>query len=189
MKNTMNKNERWKVGQTVPDFSFTDSDGNASTFKNKLKEGKVYLTFYRYASCPFCNLRVHQVIQRAEEFKAAGLVVVGVFESGKKIYDKYAGKQKPPFTIILDPDKKIYQLFRVEKSWLGVLRTFFFHGGGIVKAMTKGFIPGAMDGSADRMVADFILDSSGKIEVAHYGKHAGDHLPIEEVLKKGVNSI
>ncbi|TLV02474.1 hypothetical protein [Dyadobacter luticola] len=37
------------------------------------------------------------------------------------------------------------------------------------------------DGSSDRIGADFLIDESGKINMAHYGKFLGDHLPITEI--------
>ena len=36
---------------------------SVSTKKGK----KTLLTFYRFATCPFCNLRIHEIINRYEE--------------------------------------------------------------------------------------------------------------------------
>ena len=45
-----------------------------------LKGKKTLLTFYRFAQCPFCNLRVNEFVKRYPEFKD-NLNVVAIFDS------------------------------------------------------------------------------------------------------------
>jgi len=40
-----------------------------------------------------------------------------------------------------------------------------------------------LKGSMTTMLADFLVDASGVIRVAHYRKDEGDHLPFDEVKK------
>jgi len=47
-----------KPGQPAKNFSSKDIAGNILSLKDY--EGKrLMLSFYRYAACPLCNLRVH----------------------------------------------------------------------------------------------------------------------------------
>ena len=66
---------RLTEGQAAPDFSIIDMEGK--THKPGDYRGQyLLLSFYRYASCPFCNLRISQMIQRTDAFKTQGLEIL-----------------------------------------------------------------------------------------------------------------
>ena len=71
---------RLQPGQAAPDFTVTDFTGVTRTLSD-YRGKKVLLSFYRYASCPFCNLRIHQLRQKAAEWEGQGLVMLAVFQS------------------------------------------------------------------------------------------------------------
>jgi peroxiredoxin len=50
------------------------------------------------------------------------------------------------------------------------------------RAASQGFTQGKATGDAMRLTATFIVDEQGIVRYAHYGKHAGDHADIDEVL-------
>jgi len=55
---------RLQAGQPAPDFLRPDIGGK--TIRLGDYRGRyLLLSFYRYASCPFCNLRVHELLQRS----------------------------------------------------------------------------------------------------------------------------
>ena len=54
---------RLEVGNDAPVIELPAVDG--STFDLSSYKGKrVILTFFRFDSCPFCNLRVHRIVKR-----------------------------------------------------------------------------------------------------------------------------
>ena len=66
-------------GDTMTPFSLPAIDG--SLFDLESLKGKRYLlSFYRYASCPFCNLRLHELVTRYQELDNV-FTVVAVFDS------------------------------------------------------------------------------------------------------------
>ena len=90
------------AGQLAPDFSGTTWKGediDIEAFRGK----KVWLAFHRYASCPLCNLRIKEVIQRHKEFEDAGIQVIAVFQSSPETIAKHVGRQNPPFPLVLRP--------------------------------------------------------------------------------------
>jgi len=92
-----------KKNDKIIDFELTDYLGNrikSSDYKGQ----KVYLSFFRGASCPFCNLRVHQLIKNYSKFEANKIQIITFFAATKEEINKYAGKQNAPFTIIPDPN-------------------------------------------------------------------------------------
>lgn len=167
-------------GQKAPDFSVSDMGGKKHTLEDY--RGKyLLLSFYRYASCPFCNLRVSQVMQRAEAFKTKSLEILAVFQSPEEKIRQYVGKQAPPFPIVPDPDRTLYRTYRLETSWMGMLKAMTFRMGDTMKAFGKGFRPGSMEGEKNRLPADFLIGPDGNIIEAYYGNDIGDHMPFETI--------
>ena len=171
---------RLTEGQTAPDFSITDMEGNTHMLEN-YRGQYLLLSFYRYASCPFCNLRISQMIQRIDTFKTQGLEILSVFQSPEEKIRQYVGKQKPPFAIVADPERKLYQTYKVETSWMGMLKAMVFGMGDMMKAFSKGFGPGTMEGEKNRLPADFLIGPDGTIIEAYYGKDIGDHMPFKTI--------
>ena len=59
----------------------------------------------------------------------------------------------------------------------------------MIKAMSKGFLPGKLEGDKALMPADFLIDEDGTILTAFYGKNLGDHLPISKIEEWLTGSI
>ena len=168
---------RIKPGEPAKEFEVSDVFDNSINLRS-YKGKKLLLSFYRYASCPFCNLRVHQIIQHHEAFQQKSLCVLAFFQSPKKSILQYVGEQNAPFPIIADPSREVFRLYGVESSWKGVLRTGR-RVATLMSALKNGFIPGKMEGSKALLPADFLVDCDLIVKEAYYGKDIGDHLPME----------
>lgn len=170
---------RIKEGQKAKDFTVTDIYGNTISLKD-FKEKKVLLSFFRYASCPLCNLRVNQLATNFPSLDSKGLEILAFFESPKESMLKYVGKQNPPFPIIPDPERIVYKLYGVEKSLFGYLL------GGIslkmLKALRKGYKIEGAEGQKTLLPADILIDDL-IVKRAYYSKRISDHLPIEELTE------
>ena len=148
-----------------------------SDFKGK----KVYLSFLREASCPFCNLRIHQLIKRHQEFKDKNIVVITFFASSKEEITNYAGKQQPPFFVIPDASSTIYEKYNVQQSTLGMIKTML-NPVKMAKVMFSKFFNFKSVNSKPILPADFLIDENQLIYKAYYGSDFGDHLTFEEIL-------
>ena len=73
------------------------------------KGKKILLSFFRAAPCPFCNLRVNQLINRYSDFEEKEIEIIVFFAATRDQINQYAGKQSAPFLIIPDPDLKVYK--------------------------------------------------------------------------------
>ncbi|MEZ0229272.1 MAG: peroxiredoxin-like family protein [Planctomycetota bacterium] len=162
----------------APDFETEDAAGR----KLRLSEvpGKRWLAFFRYASCPLCNLQVSKIMKRHAELAAGGLTVLAVFQSPKESMAEYVGKQGPPFALVPDPEERLYALYGVETSFAGFVSPK--NAGRLAKALASGFMPGKKEGSATRIPADFLIDADGTIARAYYGKVIADHIPLDDVV-------
>ena len=170
---------RLTEGAIAPDFATVDHFGAAVSLE-AYRGRKLLLSFYRYASCPLCNMRVNAMIGRYEAWNQAGLEVVGVFQSPAQEIRRYVGRQDAPFPIVPDPQMRLYRRYGVEASWLGFVR------GGLrlpllAGALRNRFYPGKLTGPINRIPADFLIDEAGRLIRCYYGKDAGDHLPFDEI--------
>ena len=169
---------------TAPGIVTTDVYGHSFSLTD-LKGSKVLLSFMRFTGCPVCNLRVHQLLKESNAFAEKNIKVVLIYESSKANMLEYLQNEKYPFTFITDLENKFYKAYGVEKSWSKFLSSFF--KGALDKVMkgqklfTKKI---SNDGSINRIGADFLIDETGKIIIAHYAEYMGDDLPINEIFAK-----
>ena len=144
----------------------------------------VLLSFYRYASCPLCNMRMAELISSHERLSDQGLSIIAVFQSPASAIARYVGRQDAPFPIIADPEMIHYREWSVETSWSGAAKAAFARLGQVLRAFRGGYLPGAVEGPLHRMPADFLIAPSGIIDLAYYGKDVGDHVPLSLIEER-----
>ena len=72
---------------------------NGSMFEIETLKGKPFmLSFLRFASCPFCNLRVNELVRRYDEF-GDNFTIVAVFDSPLDNLTRRAEGHNAPFAI------------------------------------------------------------------------------------------
>ncbi len=167
---------------TAPNFVLKDIRGELINL-HAFRGSKVMLSFFRYASCPFCNLRVHKLIERYPAFKAAGLRMIAVFESPVEQIQKYAGRQNPPFPVIADPGRRLYEKYGIRSSWWAYLKSIRKLGSLIDAIFLKGYHLGQMDGDKAIVPGDFLINEDMTLHTVFYGSDIGDHLPLAAVEK------
>ncbi len=171
---------RLKTGEKVPLFETKTINGesvNIEQFRGK----KVLISFYRYAACPLCNLRVHHFVQNYDRLHEAGLHVIAFFESPAASIRKYMGKHDVPFPIIPDPQRQIYKQFGVESSVGRFFKSFVTKAAALINAMARGYIPGIPENDIAMLPADFLIGPDLTIVAAYYGDDIGDHMPFEQI--------
>jgi peroxiredoxin len=161
-------------------FTVYDYQGNKINLSD-YKGGKIILSFFRGASCPFCNLRVNQLINQHAEFERKGIQIIVFFAATKAEISQYAGQQKAPFPIIPDPDLEVYKKYGIEESSLGMFKAMI-NPFKMMKVIFAGFFN--MRSISDRPIvpADFLIDKDQIIYRVHHGKDFGDHIPLRDLL-------
>ncbi|WP_298310130.1 peroxiredoxin [uncultured Aquimarina sp.] len=172
--------KKLKEGDTVDLFVATDINRNEIRLRS-FKDKKLYMVFFRKATCPFCNMGLQELIKKHTEFKDKGIEIIAIFASSREEILKYAGKQKPPFPIIPDQHYQIYMRYGIDISYKGMLKTSF-NPKKVFKAMTGGFFSIKSTFQDPVMPADFLLDEDQKVKKAYYGTTYDDHLLVSEVL-------
>lgn len=161
-------------------FIGKDINGNNLDL-NDYKGQKVLLTFFRVATCPFCNMSVRNLINGYEALEKKGIRVIALFSSTQEEIVKYAGKQNPPFSILADPEFKIYEQYGIKVSYGGMMKTMV-NPIKVFKAMKSGFFNLKSIPEKPILPADFLIDENQTIIKAHYGKDFGDHMAVSEIL-------
>ncbi len=165
-------------GQLAPEFEAVDWKGSPVRLADH-RTRKVWLAFFRYAGCPLCNLRVHDIIARHEGLTARGVDVLAVFQSSPERIASYVGKQSPPFPILADPTESLYGKYGLRTSLWAYLHPKNL--GVAFRAMRRGFIPGPPDGHATRVPGDFLIRPGGTLADVYHGKVISDHIPFDRV--------
>jgi len=166
-------------GEQVRPVRLQGIDG--AVFDLAVLSGQRYmLSFLRFASCPFCNLRVHELTQRFEELGETFTIVV-VFDSPLDNLIRHAARHAARFPILADETGAYYRAYAIERSFGGVLKGMVLRAPSLMKAMALGYLPTSPKGSLTTMPADFLVDELGVVRAAHYGTDEGDHLPFETV--------
>ncbi len=171
-----------QVDMKAPGFSGETLEGHQISLE-ALRGKNLLLKFYRYASCPVCNLHVQSFVREYEALTKAGLTTVMVFHSSRE-YSKKNLKTKVPFDLVADPEKHIFRDYGVEASWRGMFSWAVIRD--YAKAIAKGLfsIPRlGKEGGHTGHPADFLIDGEGIIRYAHYGKHYSDSITANEALR------
>jgi len=170
---------RLSSGSKVRKLTLPAIDG--TTFDIASLAGRPFmLAFFRFASCPFCNMRVHELVQRFDEF-GNDFSIAAVFDSPLDNLSKHTEGQHAPFPILADVNNDYYQAYGVEHSIAGMFKGMLFRMPTLIKAMAKGYIPTTIKGSMTTMPAEFLIDREGIIQRTYYAKDEGDHMPFDEV--------
>lgn len=166
-------------GVRAPSFEHAGIDG--VRFHSRSFEGKrTLITFFRFATCPFCNLRMHQLILRSRNW-GDKVQVVAFFETPLPQLRKYQGEREAGFPILSDASRSTYRAFGVTRSFSGMVWGMVRRFPDMMRSMAMGHIPREVGPSMLTMPASFLIDETGTIVHAYYGKDEGDHLPWEVV--------
>ncbi|WP_430907744.1 peroxiredoxin-like family protein [Maribacter sp. 2-571] len=173
-------------GDHAPNFIRYDIHGE-EVHLHSLKHEKILLTFFRYAECALCNLRIAELQKEKDRFRELDIHLIAIFQSSKgSLLQSAYQHHKLHFSIIAEPELELYRLYHVHASWSKLFRTIDFKGiRSMIDAKAAGFsLGGRVEGKFHQIPADFLIDRSKHIEIVHYGRNLIDHIPLEMILKK-----
>ncbi|MDA8546362.1 peroxiredoxin family protein [Euryarchaeota archaeon] len=169
------------VGDDAPSIVLPATDGSTfdlSTYKGK----RVILTFFRFDSCPFCNLRIHRLVKRWGEFPEH-TVMVGIFDASISNLSKRMKKHKVPFTLVADETYEHFLSNGVRKSFLRVMLAPLRAPLTFLETLVKGYVPLTLSpAKLSTLPVDILIGADGKIVEAHYCKDTVDHMPIDKMV-------
>ena len=102
------------VGQPVPDFSATATDGQTVRLSG-LRGRWVVLYFYPRDNTPGCTVEGQQSRDLHDRFDALDTVVFGISRDSLRSHDTFRARHGFPFHLIADADETLCKLFGVLK--------------------------------------------------------------------------
>ncbi|HET9047358.1 MAG TPA: redoxin domain-containing protein [Chiayiivirga sp.] len=140
---------------------------------------RTLLAFFRDAACPFCNFRIYQLTANYASLRKLGLEVVAVFASDVDSVKRFVARSPRPFPVVADPQSLAYDAYGIESSLWGKLKAIATRIPTLLKGLRFVGLHGLNTNNV--MPTDFLIDETGKIVEAHYGRDAGDHIPLERI--------
>jgi peroxiredoxin Q/BCP len=120
-----------KVGDTAPNFSALDNQGNTIQLSDYTGK-KLVLFFYPKASTPGCTNEACDLRDNYESFLAKGYEILGASADSAKRQQNWIDKHQLPFPLLADEDKAVIKAFGVwgpkkfmGKEYDGIHRTTF----------------------------------------------------------------
>lgn len=129
-----------QIGNRAPDFKVNDENGNLVSLAD-LKGRKVVLYFYPKDMTPGCTAESCDLRDNYKTLLKQGYEVLGVSTDNEKSHKKFIEKEKLPFRLLADVDKKLHTAYGtwVEKSMYGrtymgtARKTFIINAAGIIE--------------------------------------------------------
>lgn len=120
-----------KVGDDAPEIVLPDQNGEVVTL-SELRGKKIVLFFYPKADTPGCTTEACGFRDKAGDFDASNIVILGISPDTVKSQLKFATKFGFPYRLLADADHAIADTYEVwaEKSlygkkYMGIDRTTF----------------------------------------------------------------
>ena len=144
--------ERLSPGDTAPDFTLPDADGNQVSLSG-LRGKRVIVYFYPAASTPGCTKQACDFRDSLDHLRAEGFEVLGVSPDKAAKLVKFREQQGLTFPLLSDEDKSVLTAYGAygEKKLYG--KTVV----GVIRST-------------------FVIDAAGKLELAQYAVKATGHV-------------
>ena len=143
---------RLAPGDTAPDFTLPDAQGNAVSLSS-LRGERVIIYFYPAAMTPGCTKEACDFRDSLSSLAAAGFAVIGISPDSPAKLAKFAERDGLTFPLLSDPDHKVLDAYGAygEKMLYGKKSV------GVIRST-------------------FVVDPDGKIEKAQYAVKATGHV-------------
>lgn len=150
-----------KIGDTIPQFSLPDQDGNLFDINTFLGKKKLVIFFYPKDGSLNCTREACYFRDLSDVFEEANAVVIGISGQSVESHKEFAESNSLRYTLLSDNENKVRRLF-------GVPGRIF------------GLVPGRVTYVADKSgKVVYIFDSQTETQ-----RHADEALKICLVLKK-----
>lgn len=169
-----------KKGDKAPNFSLMDASGKAVSLEEKLKKGRVILTWYRGGWCPYCNLTLRSLQSYNAQFKELNAQLIALTPELPDNSLSTKEKNELTFDVLSDIDNKVAKQFRLVFKVTEEVNSFYkkFHD-------LKDFNGGS--GNELPLTATYIIEQNGEISYSFidvdYRKRAEPQTIIDQLKK------
>jgi len=140
------KQEQLSEGDVAPDFEMKDSRGKTMRLSDLRGKKSVVAYFYPKDFTPGCTMEATEFTKEYENFKQAGIEIVGISPDSEDSHTRFRDKMGIPYQLVADTDNKVSKKYGVYglknfmgKEYMGVNRSTFLvdKSGKIVKVFKR----------------------------------------------------
>jgi len=144
--------ERLSPGDTAPDFTLPDADGNPVSLSAHRGQ-RVIVYFYPAAMTPGCTKQACDFRDSLSDLAKQDIAVLGISPDAPAKLAKFREKEALTFPLLSDADRTVMQAYGAygEKKLYGKVTV------GVIRST-------------------FVIDADGKVEKAQYGVKATGHV-------------
>ncbi|MBL7885157.1 MAG: peroxiredoxin [Flavobacterium sp.] len=123
-----------KVGDTLPNFTAKDSNGNIFNSQDFIGKQPLVIYFYPKDDTPGCTVQACSFRDHYQEFKDLGAEVIGISSDSVQSHVRFKSRFNLPFILLSDNDRKLRKLFGVANNFLVLpgRETFVVDGNGTI---------------------------------------------------------
>lgn len=110
-----------KVGDTIPNFTAKDTNGNDFDSQRIIGHKPLVIYFYPKDNTPGCTTQACSFRDQYEDFKDLGAEVIGISSDSVASHQEFIKHYKLPFILLSDSNGKIRKLFGVPSSVFGLI--------------------------------------------------------------------
>jgi AhpC/TSA antioxidant enzyme len=124
---------------------------------------------------------VAQLCHQQDELKRLNAAVLVVsFSSRAEAGRDWLKETCPSFTMLLDPERKVYRAYGLKSSWLRIWNPAA--GRDYLRLLLSGQRVRGIEADPYQLGGDFIVDSKGFLRLAYRSRVATDFPPIADLL-------
>lgn len=142
-----------EAGSTAPAFRLPSSTDGEVFLENCLTAGGAVLYFIREFGCMSCQFHAAALVKAYPDIKDRGFEVLVIGGGERSDAVKMAARLRAPFPILADRDRRVYDLYDVDKALMFIQRS-----------------------------ATFVIDKRRRIVYAHRSTNPSGGLNLTEVL-------
>ncbi len=174
---------KFEVGKKLESFTCNTIERDGVKLE-ELTEGKpTMFLFLRYYGCRMCQVDLHDLDENYEAVRSAGGRAVVILQSSREVMKGAAKEKAFHYTIICDPDEKLYKQFEVRTA----SKKEDLIGGDaprkIERAVELGLEHGAYEGNELQLPAAVLVDRDMIVRYAHYGENGADIPSVDEIAQ------
>jgi peroxiredoxin Q/BCP len=145
-------NQRLQPGDTAPEFTLSNESGDSVSLSD-YRGRKVVVYFYPAAMTPGCTTQACDFRDSLDSLAASGYAVLGISPDQPEELAKFRDRDGLTFPLLSDADKSVM------KAWSAYGEKKLY--GKVVNGVIR---------------STFVVDESGKIQIAHYNVKATGHV-------------
>ncbi|MBS1948681.1 MAG: peroxiredoxin [Bacteroidetes bacterium] len=113
------------AGDSIPSFILKDQDGRDFNVKDHIGKKILVIYFYPKDESAVCTKEACSFRDDYAQFEKAGAMVIGINYGSTASHKAFINNHHLPFTLLSDPENKVYRMFGVKKKLMFTGRETF----------------------------------------------------------------